>query len=519
MSAIITDQFRLENANNFVESVRDTNNSYYICVGLSNPNIVGFGRTEDWDSNTPNPIDNFSYQSHFRDTIMFGKKVSSANIRRVVRKVDWVRNTRYEMYRHDYSIENPSPVTQSTRLYDSNYYVINSDYSVYICIDNGSSGINTLGGNSLDEPKFTDLDPSKAGISEDGYVWKYLFTVSPSDIIKFDSTEFITLPPDWESSDNSQIQSVRENGDSELNNNQIKKVYIENPGSGYTPGTHELNIIGDGEGGRVVVEVDDETTRITDVIVSSGGKNYTFALVDLGPISPTSGGISAKLIPIIPPSRGHGYDIYKELGADRVLLYARFDSSTRDFPTDSKFSQIGILKNPYIIGSATTFTDNEFSSLYGLKFSSTSGSVAVGDIVGQVVSGGIAKGYVSSYDTETKVMKYYRDRSLYYNDVTQDETDYLGISTSGKVMNFESSSAPITSISGFGAFNGVVDTSFVGMTTITGTKIINLGTQFSNGLAFPEINKMSGELIYVDNRPLVSRNLRQKEDIKIILEF
>jgi hypothetical protein len=517
MSAIITDQFRLENANNFVKSVENTDNSYYISVGLSNPNIVGFGRTEDWDSNTPNPIDNFSYQSHFRDTIMFGKKVSGANIRRVVRKIDWIRNTRYEMYRHDYGIENPAPISQSTRLYDSNYYVINSDYSVYICLDNGSSGINTLGGNTLDEPKFTDLDPSRAGISEDGYIWKYLFTVSPSDIIKFDSTEYITLPPDWENSNNSQIQSVRENGDSELNNNQIKKVYIENSGSGYTPGTHELNIIGDGEGGKVIVEVDDQTTRIVDVIVSSGGKNYTFAMVDLGPISPTSGGIAAKLIPIIPPSKGHGYDIYKELGADRVLLYSRFDSSTRDFPTDSKFSQIGILKNPQVIGSGSTFTDNEFSSLYGIKFSSASGSVLVGDIVRQTTSTGeIARGYVSSYDSETKVLKYSRDRSLYYNNLSQDETDYIGISTSGKVIDFQSTTSQVTSI---GGFNGIIDTEFVGMTTLTGTKIINLGTQFANGLAFPEINKMSGELIYIDNRPLVSRNLRQKEDIKIILEF
>jgi hypothetical protein len=38
-------------------------------------------------------------------------------------------------------------------------------------------------------------------------------------------------------------------------------------------------------------------------------------------------------------------------------------------------------------------------------------------------------------------------------------------------------------------------------------------------LANPEINKSSGDIIYIDNRPLVSRSSRQKEDIKIILEF
>ena len=64
--------------------------------------------------------------------------------------------------------------------------------------------------------------------------------------------------------------------------------------------------------------------------------------------------IPAKLIPIIPPSRGHGYDIYKELGADRVLVYARFDDSTKDFPTDTKFSQVGIVKNPSTYTSENT---------------------------------------------------------------------------------------------------------------------------------------------------------------------
>ena len=82
----------------------------------------------------------------------------------------------------------------------------------------------------LDEPTFTDLEPSKAGTSGDGYLWKYLFTVSPSDIIKFDSTDFISVSNNWSTSTDSQIVAVRDNGDSDVNNNQIKKVYIENQG-------------------------------------------------------------------------------------------------------------------------------------------------------------------------------------------------------------------------------------------------------------------------------------------------
>ena len=71
MAAIVTDQFRIANANNFVDSVLDTNNSYYVFLGLSNPGTssspVGFGRSTTWGTDTnsspPSPIDNLQYCS------------------------------------------------------------------------------------------------------------------------------------------------------------------------------------------------------------------------------------------------------------------------------------------------------------------------------------------------------------------------------------------------------------------------------------------------------------------------
>ena len=79
MSAVVTDQFRISNAGNFVGSVLDTNNSYYVFLGLSNPTTPnpGFGRTSDWNtasSGPPNPIDNFSYEWQYGSTSLFGKR-------------------------------------------------------------------------------------------------------------------------------------------------------------------------------------------------------------------------------------------------------------------------------------------------------------------------------------------------------------------------------------------------------------------------------------------------------------
>jgi hypothetical protein len=526
MAAIVSDQFRILNASNFVDSISNTANSYYVFLGLpnpgTNPTTVGFGRSSTWNTSgqTPQPVDNIDFQNHYHDTMIFGKKVTSLSVRRLIRRIDWAAGTKYEMYRHDYSISRPSPITNASRLYDANYYVINSQYKVYICIDNGSSGINTTGNSSQDEPTFTDLEPSKAGESGDGYLWKYLFTVSPSDIIKFDSTDYIAVPNDWSTSSDSQIVSVRQNGDSTLNGNQIKKVYLDTPGSKYTQGTFSLDILGDGTGAKVSVDVN-SSGQISNANVSSGGQNYTYGMVDLGSLA-VNAGQAGKLIPIIPPSKGHGYDLYKELGADKILVYARFDDSTNDFPVNTQFAQIGILKNPTSFGSTAIFTDNQYSSLYSVGLSSitnTSITPIIGEKIIQTITGvGTAVGYVSSYDSETKVIKYIQDRSLYFNPDAQylDQTDYKSVSSSAKVLSFQSNYGISCQTSGFSA---TINTALNTNTITVGNKIISLGAVFTNGLANPEINKSSGDIIYIDNRPLIARNSRQKEDVKIILEF
>ena len=537
MPAIVTDQFRILNANNFVESVENTNNSYYVFIGLSNPagspsGLVGFGRTSDWNtsSKTPAPIDSFSYRAHSGDTMMFGKKISSANIRRIVRKVDWVSGNRYEIYRDDYSVKNPSPINSAARLYEANYFVVNSDFKVYACIDNGGDGSNPKGSISQDEPTFTDLEPSKAGNSGDGFIWKYLFTISPSDIVKFDSTEYITVPNNWATSTDSQIRAVRENGDSNVNNNQIKHVYIENAGANYTTGNgFEVDILGDGTGGRARVDIVDQ--KISNVTVSSGGKGYSYGLIDLDKLrvggANHSDADKAKLVPIIPPKLGHGSDIYTELGTDKVIVYARFDDSTNDFPIDTQFAQVGIVKNPTKIGTTNIFTEQTFTTLHGIKFdpTSVSGTAGVGEEITQLLTispnnGDVATGYIASFDKDTKVLKYFRDRSLHYSS-KNDQTDYAGISTVGRIYEFESSNSDIKQqVGGTLVFSGKVDTTFnQSSVTPTGGKLVNLGVQFTGGLSQPEINKGSGEIVYLDNRPVIVRNSRQKEDIKIILEF
>ena len=59
-----------------------------------------------------------------------------------------------------------------------------------------------------------------------------------------------------------------------------------------------------------------------------------------------------------------------------------------------------------------------------------------------------------------------------------------------------------------------IDTGFQGVSTVTNNRTYYLGQNFVSGVAQPEIKKYSGEVVYVDNRPSITRSSSQKEDLK-----
>ena len=208
MSTIIQNDLRIKNAKNLIDSFNTSTGN-----ALS---YVFMGRVQPWaDENAPpTPQNNYQTFNTVYDNLFALKRILDTDCYHMIPRVNWVTGTVYDYYRQDYSITNPPKHAQGTSLYSSNFFVLNSDFRVYICLKNGTSPENPDGKPSLDEPTFTDLEPKAAGTSGDGYIWKYLYTIKPSELIKFDSTEFITVPNAWSTTTDTQIRTVRENGNS-----------------------------------------------------------------------------------------------------------------------------------------------------------------------------------------------------------------------------------------------------------------------------------------------------------------
>ncbi len=516
MSAIITDQLRILNANNFVASATSSSNSYYSFVGLTNATEYA----SNWENNPPTPKDSFDQENDYWDTMIALKKIKASDVNQVVRKITWSSGTTYDMYRHDISRTNTSKPSGATSLYTADYYIINSDYRVYICLKNGIDPENPTGRPSLDEPTFTDLEPKAAGDSGDGYIWKYLYTIKPSEVIKFDTVNFISVPKDWQIS--SESAAIRTNA--AATNNQLKMITITNRGVGVGTANRtytNVPIKGDGQGAKATIVVNNDS-NVESITVSVGGSGYTYGIVDLSGGNVPNGLTTPTFDVIIPPKGGHGADIYRELGAYNVLIFSRIENDLEnpDFTTGNKIARVGLVENPQAYDSESLLDIEKASSVYALKLAGTGYDTAMftaNSRFTQTISiGTTAVGRVVSYDQNTGVLKYWQDKSLvgFNTDGSQNSSPTYGLQ-----LNRFTNSVGTGGTTFIDGTNLYIDTSFTGISTTLNNRTYNLGQSFIGGVANPEVKKYSGNIIYVDNRPSITRSSNQKEDIKVILQF
>jgi hypothetical protein len=517
MAAIITDQIRILNAKNFIAGVTTSTNTYYTFIGLPNPTSI----QSDWDLNPPPPKDNFNEENDYWDTMIALKKINRDDVRQVIKKRTWSSGTTFDMYRHDYTASKTAAISGSPNLYSASYYVLNSDYRVYICLNNGTDPDNSSGRPSLDEPLFTDLEPRAAGLSGDGYIWKYLYTIKPSDIIKFESTEFMPVPENWESSvTNSPIRNNAVDGSIKIVTITSRGVGIGTANRTYT----RVPIKGNGSGAECTLVVNNDQ-KVESITISNQGSGYTYGNVDLISGGVPTGTTTPTFDVIISPQGGHGYDVYKELGAYNVLLYSRIENDIEnpDFITGNQIARVGIVENPTEYQSPQKLSSDKISAVHAIKLKGinlNSSSFIPDSLISQTVSTAVtAFGRVINYDQATGVLKYWQDKTL------------AGFNTNGtsqvlppnglNLTQFTSSPTTGGSLVIFGNSGGTlsIDNTFTGISTVINNRTYYLGQSFINGLSNPEVKKYSGNIIYVDNRPSITRSSNQKEDIKVILQF
>jgi hypothetical protein len=474
----------------------------------------------------PLPLDNLSEKYSVYDDFIALKRITSDYARSVIRRYNWdlTANPKFDMWRPDYfatanGIVGNQSGTGASSIADSKFYVINSQYEVFKCLYNGTTPAYPSGQNATSEPKTTPspgtgtyaggLYKEESGTA--GYIWKYMFTVPTDDVIRFLSTDFIPIVQPSNAS-RAAVQAAAVAG-------SINVILVRNAGSNLPNGTFYAPILGDGTGGVAKLVI--ASGAITAATVQTAGSGYTYASVALKTgtgsgatayglftdsaltTSQTVGGTAVgSVVVVLPPQGGHGgADMEGELNAKRVMTNIRltYAEGSGDFPVDNDFRRIGIIRDPYNYGTTTYATVDTLNSLYAVKITGATASYQADEIISQTVNGNTAYGTVVSWtldsgSTTSGVLKYIQSPELH--------------TSNGKVRSFASGANTIAGASSGAA--GSVDA------TTNGTI---LGVTFTNGFATPEIENNSGEIIYVENRRLITRAADQIEDIKLVIEF
>ena len=558
MAAIVSNNFRVVNASNFKEDV--ANSAVY----------VGIGKGDVWSNTTsdttdlataPTPGDHLDEFGIARSNLQGVKKVSSANLSHVTNRHTWDGSTSYVAWD-----------SKDSNIFDKKFYVVTNEFKVYKCIVAGS-------GASTQQPTQTLTQPQA---ESDGYTWKFMYTISVTDAEKFLTNAYMPvkyIPMGGEgqvavaSASGASTIILKELSDdiavgmsvtgtniggqsgtkakvSAINGSQItvdvvntgtvaansiltfeyasdanaeanlseadysqylnqkasrddslaagiERMVLESvdssgnrtdaasSGSGYTSAP-TVTITGDGSGATATATV--AGGAVTGITITAKGTNYTKARVTFS----GGGGSGAAARAIIAPNyrgvgkSGHGTDPRAELGGFFMGLNVKLDGAdgSGDLGVGNDFRQIMLLKNP-LNGTASPAGNiasaDTLKALDKLDFSSTfsSGSSVADFTVDEVITG----------------------------------------QTSGAVAFV----TEIDSSNGFVFFHQNQKTGFVsfanGEQVLGGTSGTNGTLESSNAVILSELDRESGEILFLENRLPINRTASQIEDIKIILEF
>lgn len=135
-----------------------------------------FTANSDEEIEVPTPTDTKSDDSNLYDNILFGKRVKSSDISLSVKRYDWQINQVYDMYDDIESLVNK-------RFYVSVDTGIET--RVYKCLFNNNNAQSTV------EPSGTSTESFET--LSDGYIWKYMYSITNSDMNRFATSEYIPV--------------------------------------------------------------------------------------------------------------------------------------------------------------------------------------------------------------------------------------------------------------------------------------------------------------------------------------
>lgn len=458
MVAIITDKFKRQVLDNLYNEVVDSANTYYI----------GIGRSQDWNATdlAPTPLNTAKNVRDFRLSMQAMKQ--GEDVSYVIPRYNWSSGTIYSGY--DDAIQG----------YPSNaYYVLTDENAIYTCLQQGRDA-NGAAVTSTVKPTGTSTNPLTTA---DGYVWKYLYTITALRATKFVSANYMPVQFIENTDSNSPALEIEQKTIQDAaDSGQVVAIKIQNGGTGYTSAP-TISFTGNGSkspaatatvaGGSIVkIEMNDSGSG------KAFGRGYDYASVVLS----GGGGSGAVVRAVLAAEGGVGANPINDLRSTALMFNTKLEGEENNaLIVSNDFRQIGIIKNPQV-GPDSADSDFEGTAanvLKKLKF----GSIAANFSEDKTILGSTssAKAYIDKFDS---------------NFVWYHQTDSTGFA-----LFIEGET--VTETDGNG--EGILDSA-----SIDGDDLAYVA---------PTVDPFTGDILYLDNRAAIERDPNQTEDIKVIIQL
>ena len=225
MPALVTTEFRIHNAKQFREMFSEA--AQYggatASAALSTNMYLFIGKSSAWsgsyndgtttysytDTTQPDPNNtnapssdttaNTSY-SHWKDMIA-AKKVASSDVSHVIARNNWTSGRYYSMFDDTVKFSSLTSSQASQDVYTGSanatatlypMYVMNSTFKVYKCLYNNKTESGRPQPSTV-EPTHTTVSAAAPAAQADGYVWKYMYTISAAESLKFVTSSYIPV--------------------------------------------------------------------------------------------------------------------------------------------------------------------------------------------------------------------------------------------------------------------------------------------------------------------------------------
>ena len=440
MSSATFISLRINSAEQFKESVSEPtpNTKLYLT----------YGKVTGWANDASPDAANSSTATEFEvwNNMVGGKKMFGSDMSHAISRFNWSANTVY------YSYDN-----LSKDLYNgtSKFYIVTSNYDVYKCIANNGGAVSTV------EP--SSITPSSLTSLSDGYVWKYMYTISDADQLRFTTSDYIPVRTISADDGSTQWQTQNTAVDGAINN-----ILLITRGNSYSNTNNVVvTITGDGSEANASAVIDVTSGNVTSINISSYGSLYTYATVNIS----GGGGTGATARAIISPPGGHGYNPLYELGGSNLVLNPSLSGvEDTNLPPTNDFRQIAILKDPIVTATSNVMSNVRFVQGYTLT---TLGS----------------------------------------GNYSEDELVYQGGSTaaatfSGRVVSWDSTNGSVIVINTAGS---PTSDALLGASSFT--------SRYVSAVEEKQTKDHSGQILYVNNLAPITRSSDQTEDFKLVLKF